>query len=491
MATFVLNPPPEVRVVSFFITSRYAGHSDRRAFLEVVIEQLAELVGEPMPALLTEATQSGWFNRLLKAAAQSCRRSGTRLVLVIDGLDEDRGVKSGPNAHSIAALLPAVPADGMRVVVAGRHDPPVPSDVPAWHPLRDPGIVRMVVPSPAAQIIRDDAERELIHLLHGSREERNLLGFVVAAGGGLSSSDLAELTSMSNSEVEWLLRAVSGRTFSSSNSHWRPDDGAQIFVLAHEELMSAAVAALSHTEITSYRDRIHGWADKYRDQAWPAGTPEYLLRGYFRLLQDTGNLSRMIALATDRNRLDRMLDASGGDATTLAEIAACQGIIGQQDVPDLYAMLLLARTREFLEYRNTNIPMSLPGSWILVGNYIRGEALARSITEPYRQACALIELVGPLVKAGQLDRAEAIARSISNPKHQVEALSNLVSVLAEIGHLDHAHHTAQKAEELARSITDPHKQVEALSNLVSVLAEIGHLDHAHHTAQKAEELARS
>lgn len=35
MATFVLHPPPGVRVVSFFITARYAGQSDRNAFLEV------------------------------------------------------------------------------------------------------------------------------------------------------------------------------------------------------------------------------------------------------------------------------------------------------------------------------------------------------------------------------------------------------------------------------------------------------------------------
>src|SRR5258708_5808257 len=43
MAWFVLHPPPGVRVVSFFITSRYAGQSDRNAFLEMVLEQLAEV----------------------------------------------------------------------------------------------------------------------------------------------------------------------------------------------------------------------------------------------------------------------------------------------------------------------------------------------------------------------------------------------------------------------------------------------------------------
>ena len=38
MAWFVLHPPAGVRVVSFFITARFAGQSDRTAFLEVVLE---------------------------------------------------------------------------------------------------------------------------------------------------------------------------------------------------------------------------------------------------------------------------------------------------------------------------------------------------------------------------------------------------------------------------------------------------------------------
>src|SRR3712207_8531738 len=39
-------------------------------------------------------------------AAHACRERGEHFVLVVDGLDEDRGVTSGPDAHSIAALLP-------------------------------------------------------------------------------------------------------------------------------------------------------------------------------------------------------------------------------------------------------------------------------------------------------------------------------------------------------------------------------------------------
>ena len=77
---------------------------------------------------------AGWLAR----AAESCTAAAGRVVLVADGLDEDRGVTTGPDARSIAGLLPGVPPQRMRGIVAARDNPPVPDDVPDWHPLRDP-----------------------------------------------------------------------------------------------------------------------------------------------------------------------------------------------------------------------------------------------------------------------------------------------------------------------------------------------------------------
>ncbi|MBT2231671.1 hypothetical protein [Nonomuraea sp. NEAU-A123] len=485
MATFVLNPPPGVRVVSFFITARYAGQSDRNAFLDVVIEQLAELLGQPMPGLLTEATQRGWFGRLLKEATRLCKQRGERLVLVVDGLDEDRGVTVGPGAHSIAALLPAAPSEGLRIVVAGRPNPPVPSDVPARHPLRNPTIMRLLSSSPSAQIIRDDAERELDHLLYGSQTERDLLGVLVTAGGGLSSGDLAELTGLAASEVDRQLRAVSGRTFSSRDSRWRPQEGAEIFVLAHEELQATAIAAFGETALAVYLDTIHVWADRYRDQGWPSGTPEFLLRGYHQLLLTTGNIARMVAYAIDRARLDRMLDVSGGDASALSEILTCQGVVCKQEMPDLQAMLLLARTREFLADRNANIPIQLPAVWVKLGNPMRAEALARSISNAKSQAKALTTLARALADAGQHDhaaqvaqQAEAQATLIKEPKSQAQVLSDLIVPFSKVGWLVHADQLAERAEIIARSITGSFSQIQALGGLVNALARAGQFDRA-------------
>ena len=97
MSTFVLHPPAEVRVVAFFITARLGAQDTRKAFTEVVLEQLAELLGQDLPSL-TAATRDAHLLGMLEQAAGVCSRRGERLILVVDGLDEDRGVITGQDA---------------------------------------------------------------------------------------------------------------------------------------------------------------------------------------------------------------------------------------------------------------------------------------------------------------------------------------------------------------------------------------------------------
>ncbi|MFE6461734.1 hypothetical protein ACFVP0_30305 [Streptomyces cinereoruber] len=157
LSWLVLRPPAGVHVVSFFVTARFAGQSDREAFIDVVMEQLAALLGRSVPAHLAGATRAAHLLALLDDAATVCREQGSRLVLVVDGLDEALGVTAGPDAYSIAALLPARPPAGMRVIVAGRLAPPLPGDMPDRHPLREPAAVRLLEPSRDAEVIRDAA----------------------------------------------------------------------------------------------------------------------------------------------------------------------------------------------------------------------------------------------------------------------------------------------------------------------------------------------
>src|SRR5690606_31594776 len=123
---------------------------------------------------VSEVTREAVLLDLLAQAAKECQRAGGRLVLVVDGLDEDRSVTTGPYAHSIAGLLPAAPPVGMRIIVAGRPNPPIPDDLPDNHPLRDPGIIRLLGDSPHARDLQRLGQSEIKRLLRGTKVEQDL-----------------------------------------------------------------------------------------------------------------------------------------------------------------------------------------------------------------------------------------------------------------------------------------------------------------------------
>jgi hypothetical protein len=486
MSWFVLHPPPGVRVVSFFITARYKGQEDRVAFTDAVMEQLADLLGEPIPSYLTETTREPHLLRMLAEAAEEQQRQDQRLILVVDGLDEDRDVTVGPDAYSIAALLPSRPEAGLRVIVAGRPDPPIPSDVPGDHPLRDPAIVRILATSPSAEVVRGDMQRELRRLLHGDQAQQDLLGLVAAAGGGLSAEDLAELTGMPVYDIEENLHAVAGRTFTSRASVWQPGTAPPVYVLGHEELQMAASASLGQARLRQYRERLHAWAEEYRQRGWPAETPEYLLRGYFRMLYDATDIPGLLACAVDRRRYDRMLDITGGDTAALAEITDVQDLLllrpGQ---PDLTAMGRLNVHRNIIAERNTHVPPILPTIWATIGQPERAEALAQAITDLGPRVLALAGLAEVATDAGDLDRAraltgqaEALAQAMTDPEQRTRALGAVAGAAARAGDQDRARALTGLAEAAAGRVTDLRQRMRALGVVAEAAARTGDADRA-------------
>ena len=422
MSTFVLNSPPGVRVVSFFVTARLSSQNDQGAFIENVLEQLVAILGQDLPPLLTESTREAHLLGLLTEVAEACRDRGEHFVLLVDGLDEDRGVTTGPDAHSIAALLPLDPPAGMKVIVAGRPDPPIPTDVPHHHPLRDPAVVRSLTTSAAAQAERADMERELKRLLHGTDTDQALLGLLTAAGGGLSAADLADLTGATEREVNDHLRTVAGRSFGRREGRYRRDR--EMYVLGHEELHREAVDLLGPRRLAEYRDRVHSWVDDYRKRDWPADSPDYLLSGYHALLVATNDLDRMVTLCTDRLRQDLLCDVSGGDAAALAEIAETRSALMADDDPQLTALLRLAVHRDRLHARATAAP-ELPGLWAEAGFPDRAVALASALPEGQRHDRAWHDLAAVAATRGDLKRAVECADRVADFRSRCAVLCRI------------------------------------------------------------------
>jgi hypothetical protein len=475
MSWFVLNPPPGVRIVAFFVTARWRGNDDRDAFTHALLEQLADLLEEPLPGYLTDTTREPYLLRTLARAAEVCQERDQRLVLVVDGLDEDRGVTTGPEAHSIAELLPARPAAGLRVIVAGRPDPPVPSDVPDDHPLRDPAVVRVLAGSRQAAVVRADMQRELKRLLQGSPAERDLLGLVAAAGGGLSADDLAELTGVALYDVKENLHAVAGRTFTARASQWQRA-GPLVYVLGHEELQTSAIDSLGSARLAEYRHRLHAWAEDYRRRGWPAFTPEYLFRNYFRLLLEERDIPEILACAADDTRHDRMLDVTGGDTAALTEILEAQSLLMRGEEPDLPSIARLNVHRTRISERNAYVPVTLPAVWAAIGHPERGEALARAINDPSQRARALAELTrtadNPDRARVLADLALAAAQAVGEPSLRARALTELAGAVDDSAR---AEDLCDQALAVASLITDPDRQAPVLVELLQVAIESGDL----------------
>lgn len=453
LAEFVLNPPAGIDVVAFFITSRMAGQNDAAAFCEVVQRQLYALLREEEP-LSTPATRDEQLRLALDRAAERCAAEGRRLVLVVDGLDEDHGVTAGPDCHSIAALLPRTPPHGMRIIVAGRPHPPVPGDVPGDHPLRTTEINHWLAPSPYAQAVRWDAEQNLLRLLDGGGLGRELVVLTVAAGGGLSASDIAELTGSRPRLVERELSAVTGRSFRRRSVHWAPD-GPEVYLLAHEEIQRRATDLITDAELTDCRTRLHRWARTYRSAGWPDTTPEYLLRGYAQLLRELGDTGRLVELVCDAARHERLWQVTGADLEALSELSTSLDQLlahgRQRGDLDVSAALRLAAARDGLHERTAVLPADLIGLWARLGHTGRAISLAESQRKSYNRVSALTAVATCLATTGHQERADALAADADSREDEARFLEAIAKGLAEAGLYSEAFRTVAGMEGTDRS----------------------------------------
>lgn len=490
MAWFVLHPPAGVDVVSFFVTARLAGQSDSDASTDALIEQLAALVDESPAGLPTAGARRGTMLRLLEDAASRSREAGRRLLLVIDGLDEDC---SGSGRPSIAALLPRRPPPEVRVMVASRPHPPIPDDVTGDHPLRTV-IPRNLAVSEYARDVETRAKHELVQLLTGQQLQRDVLGLITGAGGGLTQGDLEALTQEPPYEIGRLLGGVFGRSVASragsAAAGQRPDE--RVYLFAHETLRLVAEQQYGDS-LAGYRARLHDWAGTWRHQGWPADTPQYLLRSYPSMLARSGDLPRLVACATDEARHDRMRDLTGGDAMAFTEISTTQQLILAQPEPDLAGLALLAVQRERLTDRNSDLPIELPAVWARIGHLARAEALAHSIPDPDHRTEALADLSEVLAGHNEFawatrlaGEAELLTGNIADPDHRVGVLARLAEVAAAGGDLGRAARLTGEAELLTGHIADPDHRARALARLAEAVAAGGDLDGAARLADAAE-----
>ncbi len=369
--------PAGVDAAHYFIVGRL-GTNVREGFVRVVGEQLASAAGlRRPPAVDPEAPDLG---PLYEAAARARATRHRRLLLIVDGLDED--ADADQTGYRIAGLLPKHPPHGMRVIVAGRHHPHVPLDLVSDHPLRSPGVVvRRLTDSPAARIIRDSAMQELKALVKDPAVGRRLLGLLASAQGALSGQDLADLIGIPPLEVEEKLRSVVGRSMAPTRVDLLPldarlqaevDAGLQTFILAHTELQKAAVTALGRTTIAACTMQLHAWADGFRAEGWPEDTPNYLLTGYTRLVRENADTGRLADLVLDPRRQLRLAERSGPDVA----LADLDFVTPSSPSPSLSTAARASASRELLVPHVRPLPGAISRTIARLGDARRARNLA-------------------------------------------------------------------------------------------------------------------
>jgi hypothetical protein len=102
-------------VISFFVTAARNTQADSTAYTNQLLGQLAAITSGQVPPSASPGQRDQLRRQMLEQAAARAVKAGLRLVLVVDGLDEDLRVPARLRARQhgrLPALLAGNRSDG-------------------------------------------------------------------------------------------------------------------------------------------------------------------------------------------------------------------------------------------------------------------------------------------------------------------------------------------------------------------------------------------
>ncbi|MFJ9263701.1 hypothetical protein ACIRP4_26020 [Streptomyces bacillaris] len=417
LADYVRRPPKGVDILNFFVSAPH-GTDTRAEFEREITEQADGFLGRPPSA--APRNVRGWKALYIQAATMSACH-GRKLLLVVDGLDDDLawsgtaagsgtpgsgggastsrrplGTGTSPLRGSIAALLPARPPENMRIIVSLRRCDPLPDDVPpVRHPLREGRHLRTLVPVPGVVPVRQPMPP--VDAFGGSVE-----GLLAVAGGGLGMRDLAELAGLPVERLDRLAQGPVGRALVID------EPVSRTYALADSRLVHAVREDLGEAGVRKHIRELLAWARRWHDLGWPEDTPPYPLAHQLRLL--TGTAERA-AYVFDMVRLRRLADTAGPEA----------------------ALTQLEDFQEESEKRSGAAAGATPDSGLLatlVPLHAARSLLRQDIREDLPGAASLF------VRLGDVERARGLARSASTAVGRAVQLADVAVEMAYAKHVD-------------------------------------------------------
>jgi tRNA-binding EMAP/Myf-like protein len=378
LAFFAANPPPDVDVVSFFVASPIRRNTTS-LFVRYVNGQLRHLVADTGPATPDTVGRITDFERLWNAAVEQSQTKGRRLLLIVDGLDEQDNDDPYP---PISSFLPPVTHEHVTVVVSCRPNPdsyvltrPHPFDEALTRAYRLERTERI-----AAR--RGLAEHELDGVLGrasgGRRTARVLYGALGVLGAATRPMDVrsvAQILCRGKRDPAYegdvaaylaqsnLVRCVSGVA--------KP----KLYELGHETFYDAVSKRI---DLGGYCDMMWDWVAGYASRGWPTDTPRFILEEYPNML-DVDDLNELVTYEF-RARVHASLGTEHHLAVAIR--AAIAAHLFKKDSVSLGAVGELTLHRLDISSRRTNLPTNLVEAVIGAGNTDHAHRLADELPSP-------------------------------------------------------------------------------------------------------------
>jgi len=534
LAWFALHPPEGIDVAACFLR-RTTGQANADYAVDVLTRQLAHIAQRPdyrsAPHLVQ---QVGDFTDYLEDAAAACRQQGRRLLVLVDGLDEDQTVEPG---LAVARWLPDAETlpENAWLLVASRDGVHVP--LPDGHPLG--ASTQLLTPSLAASEIEGLARDELAGTRRTGGLIYDLLGLLCAAFGGLTVTDITELlqsyrrAAISSVEIMDTLEGSLARSVSVVADAAEPQE--PVWAFGHDALLDHA-RSLYARDLPRYYALLASWALEYRQRGWPPATPQYLLRPYTGQLtsqaldpastpeqrrQASETLYQIVANPARRARL---LQQTSNPAIPDQEITEAQRVLvaardrgnTKAEAELTYRLAILALARRPLGGTFDDVIALVAFVWAQAGRSRDAIAIAASIETPSQRARALADVDGILVgnprtsspvhpvgqvsdvprprlreqelgaaavsmaRDGHGDLAVRVADGIQDLGQRVLAQAEVAVSLARAGYGDLVGHIAFGTE-------DPDQREQALRELAVSLVTAGYGDHARQIASSLKD----
>lgn len=483
---FALNPPPSVVVVSFFAIRRQIGHADSTVFLDSVLTQLSIIANESPILVGSISERHRRFVGLLDRAAAAVVADGRKLLLLVDGLDED--ISTDSNLPSIASFLPSRHISGLNVLVTGRPHP-LPLDVQGNHPLRQCPTY-LLSPSPHATALKVEATQELASTLRGTDElSIDILG-LLSVSGGLTRLELKEIIGdRSQAAIDLRLEGSLGRSLGSRAE--AKENTERIRIFGHATLAETASAYFADARET-YLEKIHLWAEAHAKRGWTDSSPQFLLSPYFKLLAADGqkHRQRLIELASSTTRHDVMLNRTYGDWEALIEVETSRLLLQQGDHHFLESSVRLGFEHDRLTDRNAAIPLGSGPLWARLGEPVRARLMVKLVKEPLRRAAYMGEMATAIASGGDPSQAYEVASEITDLRLRLRTLVPIATAFVKQQNLRQAEDIAQLLEGRARAFPDMSVRAEFLALTALCFATLSDAVHAEYLGQEIEQLAK-